>query len=133
MNEAAATLAQSLRAAHAKQISDLSAKQSADLAKVREIARKTVEEVKRREAEAERRADALHEELCALKVALAEARDACAAAVGESAGAKKIARLTVLLGVGAACVARDELLAMGKAVVKKATQKVAAAKARAGP
>ena len=100
---------------------------------MREIARKTVEEVKRREAEAERRADALHEELCALKVALAEARDACAAAVGESAGAKKIARLTVLLGVAAACVARDELLAMGKAVVKKATQKVAAAKARAGP
>jgi hypothetical protein len=39
----------------------------------------------------------------------------------------------VLLGVAAACVARDELLAMGKAVVKKATQKVAAAKARAGP
>ena len=119
-------MAQSLRAAHAKQMADVSAKCAADLAKVREIARKAVEEVKRREADAERRAGALHEELCALKVALAEARDACAAAVGESAGAKRLARLTVLLGVTAACVARDELLAMGKAVVRKATQKATA-------
>ena len=46
--------------------------------------------------------------------------------MGESAGAKRLARLTVLLGVTAACVARDELLAMGKAVVRKATQKASA-------
>jgi hypothetical protein len=118
-SEASKQLAQSLRAAHANQIADLTAKQSADFAKVKEIARKTAEEFKKREAEAERRAAALHEELCALKVALSEARDACAAAVGETKGAKRLAKITVLLGVGAACVARNEIFSF----VKKATEK----------
>ena len=82
-----AQIAQSLRAAHANQMAQLAEKQSADLAKVKEIARRTLEQCKRREAEATDRAEKLHEELCALKVALKEARDACDAAVGASDGA----------------------------------------------
>ena len=118
-NESAKALAQSLRAAHAKQIAELSAKQSADLAKIREIARRTAEEFKKREADAEKRAAQLHEELCALKVALAEARDACAAAVGESNDAKRVLKVTVLLGAGACVLARNGIAN----AVKKVTEK----------
>ena len=60
---------------------------------MKEIARRTLEQCKRREAEATDRAEKLHEELCALKVALKEARDACDAAVGASDGAfRQLAR-----------------------------------------
>jgi hypothetical protein len=118
-NDAAHTLAQTLRAAHAKQIAALSAKQSADLQKIKEIARKTNEEFKKRSADAERRAAALREELCSLKVALLEAREACAAAVGETNGAKRLAKMTAALGFGCAVVARKEIGTFLKSVTEK--------------
>ena len=97
-------------------MAQLAEKQSADLAKVKEIARRTLEQCKRREAEATDRAEKLHEELCALKVALKEARDACDAAVGASDGAfrqLRAAKIGILAGVSAVWFRHAKMKAKG--------------------
>ena len=83
-NVAAFELANTLRAQHAKEC----ARHSAELAKVKDVAKKALDAVKSREADAERRAERLHEEVMALKVAVAEARESLAAAEGNVLDAK---------------------------------------------
>ena len=97
-------LARSLRAAHAKQIDELATKQSAELAKVREMAKRAMEQCERRERDATNRAERLQQELVALKQALKEAQEACAAAVGDTLGALqrlRVAKMSILAGVSA--------------------------------
>ena len=96
---AAFELANTLRAQHAKEC----ARHSAELAKVKDVAKKALDAVKSREADAEQRAHRLHEEVMALKVAVAEARDSLAAAEGNVLDAKSqrasAVRVVGLVGV----------------------------------
>ena len=72
-------------------------------AKVKDVAKKALDAVKSREADAEQRAHRLHEEVMALKVAVAEARDSLAAAEGNVLDAKSqrasAVRVVGLVGV----------------------------------
>ena len=79
-------------------------KRQAELAKVREMAKRAMEQCERRERDATNRAERLQQELVALKQALKEAQEACAAAVGDTLGALqrlRVAKMSILAGVSA--------------------------------